>query len=233
MFTPVGPSFLPQPFPAFPVYYHQIYVGDIPITFSRDQIYDYFRNYGNIMFLKIGRNKKSKQFAFVSYDSPEAGYFLFILPFNFSPFLFKKVERALKNANNTKIDGVLLRVDNVRNMRQYSLEGNLFFKSAPLDLTNDEIKNLFSQFGKVASCKLVCQEDRSLGLGYVQYENKESADKCLNTEQDNPVKQLGIEVVRFIPRSNRETRKNNLYVKFPQDFTKEDLPQLKTMIEVR
>lgn len=67
-----GNTFFPQSFHA-PVYSHQIYVGDIPITVSEEQIYFYFQTYGRILYLKTGVNRKSKKFAFISFEHQDSG----------------------------------------------------------------------------------------------------------------------------------------------------------------
>lgn len=120
-----------------------------------------------------------------------------------------------------------MRVDTVKNIRQYSLEANLFFKCSSLELTSEGIKSLFAKFGKIASFKLVSRENKSLGYGYLQFENKEIAEKCLKNEENAELREAGLEVVQFVPRNNRETRKNNLYVKIPyENLEKEQVAKL-------
>lgn len=136
-------------------------------------------------------------------------------------------DRALKNASSTVIEGHLLRVDTVKNISKFPLEANLFFKSSRLELSAEELKNLFSGFGKFASFKLVSRENKSLGYGYIQFETKESAEKCLKNEENVELRESGLEVVQFVPRNSRETRKNNLYVKIPyENLEKEQLAKL-------
>ena len=130
----------------------------------------------------------------------------------------------MENANNTIIDEALVRVDTVKNMKQYTMEANIFFRNIPNDVTDDKLKELFSKFGKVISLKLVSNENKSLGYGYVQFELKDSAEKCLKNEKELYIDQNQINVSRFVPRSNRENIKNNLFVKgLPENMSKEDI----------
>ena len=136
------------------------------------------------------------------------------------------MERALQNANNTVIDDTLVRVDTVKNMKQISNEANLFFQNIPIEFTNDQIKGLFSKFGKVISSKLVANKSKSLGYGYVQFETKEAAEKCLKSDNELFIDGTPLNVTRFIPRNNRENIKNNLYVKnLPENKPTEDISQ--------
>lgn len=51
----------------------QLYVGDLPLTCQQDTIVQHFSQYGQILDVKLGTNKSSRKFAFVSFSTPDAG----------------------------------------------------------------------------------------------------------------------------------------------------------------
>ena len=55
----------------YPLY--QIYVGEIPAKTTKETLYANFLKYGNILEIKLGVNKYSKKYAFISFDHPKAG----------------------------------------------------------------------------------------------------------------------------------------------------------------
>jgi len=52
----------------------QIYVGDLPLTVLRETLVDYFSRYGQVLDVKLGTNKYSKKYAFISFTNPESGH---------------------------------------------------------------------------------------------------------------------------------------------------------------
>lgn len=224
-------TLIPQfqmPFQASYPLYNQIYVGDIPASTQKDTVFDHFMKYGNIVDLKLGINKYAKKFAFISFDHPDAGlYFIFFFLYTNLKKLLILVELAMKNASNTIIDDSLVRVDTIKNTKQYPLEANIYFRNIPSEINNEQISRFFAQFGKVVSLKLVVNANKSfLGYGYVQFESKESADKCLKRENDLFYEKNQIAVSRFVPRGNRENIKNNLYLKnLPEKMSVEEISQ--------
>lgn len=136
----------------------------------------------------------------------------------------------MKDAKSHVIDETLIRVDTVKNMKQYSSEANIFFRNIPNNVTIEQIKTLFSQFGKVISSKLVTSENKSLGYGYVQFESKASVEECIKKANELFIEGSPINVERFVPRSGRENIKNNLYVK---GFSKKaSIEEITKIIEV-
>ena len=124
------------------------------------------------------------------------------------------------------IEATLIRVDTVKNMKQYSSEANIFFRNIPNHITIEQIKTLFSPFGKVMSSKLVASENKSLGYGYVQFESKASAEECIKKANEFLLDGVSIKIERFVPRSGRENIKNNIYVKgFSKKASIEEITQ--------
>jgi len=78
-----------------------------------------------------------------------------------------------------------LRVTFKKDIKSLSTEANVFVKNIPNDVTPAEFETFFTQFGEVFSSKLNIfdQSQGAVGYGYVQFENKESVQKCLEQQK--------------------------------------------------
>jgi RNA recognition motif-containing protein len=73
-------------------------------------------------------------------------------------------------------------------------------------------------------------DNKSRGYGYLQFESKESADKCFNevTALNNggqkfTVLDKEVDVCKFLRKRERPDNKNNLYIKNIPKLSKEDI----------
>ena len=83
-----------------------------------------------------------------------------------------------------------------------SPEHNVFVKNIDKSVTEKEFETLFISFGNVFSSKISNDENGvSRGYGYVQFEDKESTDKCLAQKDKLVLKNHKIEVVAFTTKA--------------------------------
>lgn len=138
-------------------------------------------------------------------------------------------EKALKTVNYTQILGKEIQLGwyHLGGIKD-RVTGNVFVKSLPRDYTSRQLFDLFSQFGKISSCRVVYDaKGECKGYGYVQFETKEVADTALKAMNGQEVNGSKIEVVLFKVQETRSNAYNNLFVKFiPKRFTDEDLKSL-------
>jgi len=82
---------------------------------------------------------------------------------------------------------------------------NIYIKNLSHDVDDDDLKTLFAEYGTVTSAKVIIDKytNRSRGFGFVEMENKESAEKAIN--ELNQVKYDGrvISVSEAKPRTDR------------------------------
>eukprot|EP00826_Nyctotherus_ovalis_P007511 TRINITY_DN1188_c0_g1_i7.p1 TRINITY_DN1188_c0_g1~~TRINITY_DN1188_c0_g1_i7.p1 ORF type:complete len:451 (+),score=124.08 TRINITY_DN1188_c0_g1_i7:135-1487(+) len=141
-------------------------------------------------------------------------------------------ERALDKANYTEISGkemqlMWFRVGGIKDR----ITGNVFVKNLPLECKSKELYELFSEVGKVVSCRVRYNANGTCrGYGYVQFENKETADKALAEMNGREIRGHKIDVGPFKARGSRNSSinmYNNLFVKcIPRKYTDEDLRNL-------
>lgn len=96
-----------------------------------------------------------------------------------------------------------------------SPENNIFVKNIDKSTTEKDFEGLFVQFGNIFSSKISYDEQgKSRGYGYVQFEDKESTDKCLAGKNKLVLDGQTLEVTAFAQKSQRpELNSNNLYMK--------------------
>lgn len=178
-----------------------LYIGDLDEQINEEMLYLRLAQYGQIFTLKISRdiNRKSRGFAFVTF------------------YLKTDAEKAKAAINHKVILQNRLRVTFKKDIKALSTEANLFVKSVPNTVQPDEFENFFNQFGEVFSSKLNIfdHSQGGTGYGYIQFENKESVQKCLEQQKVARLQLQGkdIEVMAFEKRDNRQNIKTNIYLK--------------------
>jgi len=144
----------------------------------------------------------------------------------------KDAQRALDKVNYTEISGkeiqlMWYQIDGIKDR----ITGNIFVKNLPPDFKSKELFKMFSKVGRVVSCKVKYNTNGTCkGYGYVQFENKETADKALNEMNERVICGYKINIGPFKSKDNRNSSinmYNNLFVKcIPKKFTNEDLKNL-------
>lgn len=128
-------------------------------------LYSVFIKFGPIFSLRIMKDinsKKSRGFGFVSY-------------YNVSD-----AKNAKVGNNHLVILTKPIRITWKKTIKELAQDLNLFVKNVPTELSEAEFETFFTTFGTVFSSKLSLVEcGKNRGYGYVQFEEKESAEKAL------------------------------------------------------
>ncbi len=105
---------------------------------------------------------------------------------------------------------------------------NLIVNYLPQTMSEEEVRNLFSQIGPILSCKLIKDKNTSLSLGYafVNYAETEDAEKAIQQLNGLPLHNKTIKVSYARP-SSTSIKNANLYVAYlPKTFTQLELETL-------
>jgi len=193
-----------------------LYVGGLSQDFTSDLLFSVFSPHGNILNAQVVPSKTSnehKGFGFVTFRSKA------------------EAENAKQNLNLVKVQNSVLRVSfKSEKPDQQSQDANLFIKNLDPKIEESNLISALSEFGDIVSCTI--KRDRngiSLGYGYIQFKEKEEAEKCINGANGIKLGELPIQLSVFLPRTKRtfpET-KTNLYLKgIPSEFdTKEKVQE--------
>ena len=86
---------------------------------------------------------------------------------------------------------------------------NMYVGNLSYSVTEDDLKALFSEFGKVESVNIIKDKfsGRSKGFGFVEMPDNSEADKAIKALNGTNLKERDIKVNQAKPRSDRSSRK--------------------------
>lgn len=162
---------------------NNIYVKNIPVEKSDEEIMDLFKPFGNISSLSVAQHDKVKQFkfAFICYDDPQKQNK------EYGP---QCAQKAIEEMNDREVaPGVKLIVKSALKKAEREIEKmretirykaskkrcNLFVKNFPNSWTEDNLREHFKTFGEIENIKLG-DRSRSTGNAYAFVCFKEPTD---------------------------------------------------------
>ena len=88
---------------------------------------------------------------------------------------------------------------------------NIYVGNLPFTVTEDELKNMFSEFGEIASANIINDRysGQSKGFGFVEMTSQEEAGKAINALNNSDVQGRNIKVSEARPR--RDTPRDSRY----------------------
>ena len=217
---PVMMNSMMQPFmanpimPVMPTNETTLYVGNLSPYMEESRLLTFFQPFGQVTSCKIMRDMytyDSRRFGFVSYATVQ------------------EAQRAKADLNYKSVDGFEIRIFFKRLPSEFKPEANIFVKNIPKNITSRQLEELCQEFGKIASCSIRNDENGiSLGYGYVQYEEEESARKAVEALNDQERWGEKLLVKKFVASKNRANEKKNLYIKnFPKAWNTKELVEQK------
>lgn len=99
-----------------------------------------------------------------------------------------------------------------RQRKDKSMATKLFVGSLPYSVDDAELESLFSEFGNVASAKIILDRDhnnRSKGFGFVEFESDDDAKAAIAALDGKDVGGRKIVVNEAKPQEKREFRPRN------------------------
>lgn len=134
------------------------------------------------------------------------------------------MENAVNESNHQQLFGSKgIRVTKSCNLKDLAI--NIFIKNIPSDCDSKQFDEIFLAFGPILTSKLIKNSQLNVSYGYVQYESKASAEKCLNVGKLAILNQE-VTISKFIPKSNRSNLQTNLYIKNFPDLPIEKISEI-------
>ncbi|MFZ0254128.1 MAG: RNA-binding protein [Gammaproteobacteria bacterium] len=86
---------------------------------------------------------------------------------------------------------------------------NIYVGNLPYNLTDDDLRSAFSQFGEVSSVNIITDKfsGQSKGFGFVEMPNNSEADEAIKVLNGSALKGRSIKVNQAKPREERVSRK--------------------------
>lgn len=90
---------------------------------------------------------------------------------------------------------------------------NMYIGNLPYNVSEDEIRTMFSEYGVVDSIKLITDKfsGQSKGFGFIEMSNNSEADKAIKALNKTNVKGRDIKVNQAEPQGKRPQRKQSRY----------------------
>ncbi|KAL0226812.1 hypothetical protein P9112_014136 [Eukaryota sp. TZLM1-RC] len=207
-----------------------LYVGDLHPRTTEEELRETFGKVGTVsgvLVLKNMYNSKPLGYAYINFATTE------------------DAQKALDQLNYTKFHGKPCRLmfSDRNPEKRKSGVGNLFVKNIHPDIDVARLRDVFSQFGAILSAKISTDEEgRSLGYGYVQFQDSLSAENALKelngkeiSARDDAEAKSVITVQKFIPATQRykivggvKITTNTFYKNLPPTLTEEEFKKLVT-----
>ena len=179
-----------------------LFISGLDKSVNETQLYLLFNEY-QIAYIKVAKNHETRQsngYAFIGFKN------------------HAKAEDAIIKLNYSKIAKRTIRISwynrDSNNIRSH-MEYNIFVKKVPKSVTSKEFHDFFSKYGNIISAKLVEDEEgESIGYGFVQYDNENSAVSAINQANLCEWKGKKIYVGKFVKnRPKKLGQFNTVYVK--------------------
>jgi len=86
---------------------------------------------------------------------------------------------------------------------------NIYIGNLPYSITEDELRDTFSEFGQVDSANIIIDKfsGRSKGFGFVEMPNDDDAEKAIDALNDTDLNGRTIKVNQARPREERPMRR--------------------------
>lgn len=160
-----------------------VFIKNIPPSIQdEDSFREFFSAYGKVDTVLLKTNQKGIRLGFCNFsDHSEAMSAIEKLNGTVYDGVEMSVSRAisLKEQLSNSNDGNLQRKQKLYENRK---NRNLYIKGFDYEMTDDEFRNLFTQFGEIESCVIKKESFppfTSKEFGFVCFKNQESAQKCL------------------------------------------------------
>merc|ERR1711962_1908742 len=159
-----------------------VYVKNFNETMTEDDLSKMFEKFGKITSLKLMKSdedEKSKGFGFVSFEDAETA------------------ESACAELNGKEVDGKTIYVDRAQKKAERQMElkkkfdqmklermnkfqgVNLYVKNLDDTVDDERLRTEFAPFGTITSAKVMSEDGRSKGLGFVCFSSPEEATKAV------------------------------------------------------
>lgn len=156
-----------------------VYIKQVLPTVDKEVIDAFFAKFGGITSSAAKKDTKGRVFAFCNFASHEDAV------------------KAIEAVHDTPIDGITapgekiyvqraqLRSERLVELRQkymqrQSLGNNLYIRNFDADFKDENLHELFSQYGDIRSCRVMADENgNSRGFGFVSFTSAEQANTAL------------------------------------------------------
>uniref|UniRef100_A0A8C6CNV1 Polyadenylate-binding protein n=1 Tax=Moschus moschiferus TaxID=68415 RepID=A0A8C6CNV1_MOSMO len=181
-----------------------VYIKNFGEEVDDENLKELFSQFGKTLSVKVMRDPsgKSKGFGFVSYEKHE------------------DANKAVEEMNGKEITGKVIFIGHAQKKVEQQAEErisryqgvNLYIKNLDDTIDDEKLRKEFSPFGSITSAKVMLEDGRSKGFGFVCFSSPEEATKAV-TEMNGHI--VGSKPL-YVTLAQREERKAHLTNQYMQ-----------------
>lgn len=149
-----------------------VFIRNLDKSIDNKAMYDTFSAFGNILSCKVAQDEtgNSKGYGFVHFETEEAA--------NKS---IEKVNGMLLNSKKVFVGKFIPRKEREKELGEKAkLFTNVYIKNFGDDFNDEKLKEMFEPFGTITSYRVMNNDGKSRGFGFVAFETPEYAEKAVN-----------------------------------------------------
>lgn len=210
--------------PNGPRKFTNIFIKNFGEQLNEDKLRELFSQHGKILSFKIENdgNGNSKGFGFCSYENPEEAEQA-VLTLNGFSFGEKQLFVGRFQKKNERLSEMKRKKDLQRQERMNKYQGvNLYIKNLDDTIDDERLRKEFSKFGTITSAKIMSENGRSKGFGFVCFSAPDEATKAV-TEMNGSI--VGSKPLYVALAQRKEERRMHLTNQHMQRMVTSRVPQ--------
>jgi polyadenylate-binding protein len=186
-------------------YSYNLYVKELPLSFTDDNLKGAFIPFGNIISARVIADKNgSKGIGFVCFEKEEDAKQAEI---KMNGISIEDKKLVVAKANVTKSRDPKQK----ESMKKVYYNCNVFVKNLNAKVGDEDLKKEFASYGKIASARvMLTPEGTSKGYAFVCFENTEAAQKLIQDVMVNKIKYFKGELLYASIAEDKAERYNRL-----------------------
>jgi len=182
-----------------------VFIKNLDIAIDNKALHDTFAAFGNILSCKVAQDESgaSKGYGFVHYETDEA-----------ASQAIKHVNGMLLNEKKVFVGHHIPKKDRQSKFEEMKANfTNIYVKNIPVEVTDEEFRELFERFGDVTSASLARDQEsgKSRGFGFVNFINHEHAATAVDDLNGKDFKGQDLYVGRAQKKHEREEELRKSY----------------------
>lgn len=192
-----------------------VYIKNFPDSINEDKLRELFESFGKITSYKVMNDDtgKSRCFGFVAFEDAEAAEEA-VNQLNGKEFDGKPVYVGRAQKKNERQQELRRKFEMLKAERLNRYQGvNLYVKNLDDTIDDEKIRKEFAPYGTITSAKVMTEEGRSKGFGFVCFSSPEEATKAV-TEMNGRI--VGTKPLYVALAQRKEDRKAHLTSQYMQ-----------------